>query len=133
MDARTERRLMSKANKKWPSHLVLVPRNQWPSEPPPLMFEVWRSSLYLVQLHYAPESHLRVSVCRTVLTPDGYSWQDGISWDELQSIKRQVGLGDRDAFEVYPADRDVVNVANMRHLWVPPEPLAVTWREPSGR
>jgi hypothetical protein len=43
-------------------------------------------------------------------------------------LKRECGRGDRDAVEVYPADRDIVNVANMRRLFFPPEPLAFKWR-----
>lgn len=45
---------------------------------------------------------------------------DGITWDDLQWIKRAAGYGDREAVEVYPLDDDVVNVANMRHLWILP-------------
>lgn len=32
------------------------------------------------------------------------------------------------AVEIYPAERDIVNVANMRHLWVLPERLPFGWR-----
>lgn len=55
--------------------------------------------------------------------------QDGISWDALQEIKGAVGYADRDAVEIYPRDADVVNVANMRHLWITPEPIAFAWRK----
>ena len=44
---------------------------------------------------------------------------DGITWDELQSIKNQIGYQDFLAFEMYPPEKDVVNVENMRHLWIP--------------
>ena len=33
------------------------------------------------------------------------------------------------AVEVFPADDQVVNVANMRHLWVLPEPLPFAWEK----
>jgi hypothetical protein len=36
--------------------------------------------------------------------------------------------GDKDAVEIYPADKDIVNVANMRHLIVLPAPFPYTWR-----
>ncbi|EOG1815585.1 hypothetical protein ACK3RA_000943 [Enterobacter hormaechei] len=49
--------------------------------------------------------------------------------DALQEIKSAVGYGDRDAVEIYPRDSDVVNVANMRHLWITPEPIAFAWRK----
>jgi hypothetical protein len=32
------------------------------------------------------------------------------------------------AVEIYPADGDVVAVANMRHLWLLPEAPAFAWR-----
>lgn len=47
---------------------------------------------------------------------------DGIPWDDLQVMKRLAGYGDDYAIEVYPADRDIVNDANIRHLWVLPYP-----------
>lgn len=44
-------------------------------------------------------------------------------------IKRQLGYGDFDAVEVYPKDNDVVNVANIRHLFILNEPLPFIWRK----
>ena len=55
-------------------------------------------------------------------------WKDGISWDALQEIKSAVGYGDRDAVEIFPAQKDLVNVANMRHLWIVPESIPFAWR-----
>lgn len=74
------------------------------------------------------EGRFRLSICRAMVSPerDGTA-ADGISWDELQELKRQAGFGDRWAVEVYPADESVVNVANMRHLWLMPEPLLWAW------
>ena len=69
---------------------------------------------------------VRLSINRTLLS--GERWEDGITWDELQSIKMQCGYGDFDAMEIYPADRDIVNVANMRHLWIMASPLKNAWR-----
>jgi hypothetical protein len=92
--------------------------------------ELWVSSDYLVQV-YADSNPvypglLRLSVSRTKLGADA-SWIDGVAWDELQAIKAAVGYGDRYAIEVYPRDEDLVNVANMRHLWILPEPLSIGW------
>lgn len=40
-----------------------------------------------------------------------------ITWDDLQMIKGNVwGTGSR-AIEVYPAVENVINAANIRHLW----------------
>jgi hypothetical protein len=93
--------------------------------------EVWVSREFLVQV-YAPrptEGQLpvcRLSICRVTAGSDG-RWEDGISWDELQRAKREIGRGDAYAVEVYPRDRDVVNVANLRHLWLFDEPLDIGW------
>lgn len=83
--------------------------------------EVWRSKDYLV-LVYVEGVHERLSVCRAALSADGLRMADGISWDELQRLKSECGRGDCWATEIYPPDEAVVNVANMRHLWLIPEP-----------
>lgn len=50
------------------------------------------------------------------------------SWEELQRIKTECGFGEVDAVEVYPQDRDVVNTANIRHLYLMPTPLSFAMR-----
>lgn len=122
---RNQRRALEKENAKQPLTLQPVPRSQWP-EHQRQPKEVWRSRDFLVQVYDEPNGVERMSVSRTLLV--GERWMDGITWDDLMGLKRQVGRGDRDALEIYPADKDVVNVANMRHLWLPPEPVAFAWR-----
>jgi len=112
-----------------PDTLTLVPREEYPvADYAP--DKVWRSKRFLVQLYNedVPEypGLIRLSVCRSKLTKLNH-WKDSISWDELQDIKRGIGFGDYYAVEVYPRDRDMVNVANMRHLWVLPLPLRIGW------
>lgn len=63
---------------------------------------------------------IRLSICRAKLDPTGTRWADGITWDELQWLKAEAGFADSWAVEVFPPDDQVVNVANMRHLWVLP-------------
>lgn len=123
--SRQQRRLLEKENAKQPLVLQQVPRSQWPDHPRPPK-EVWRSRDYLVQVYAEPSGMERLSISSTRL--QGERWADGLSWEDLMALKRQCGRGDRDALEVYPADRDIVNVANMRHLWLPPEPVAFAWR-----
>lgn len=89
-------------------------------------FEVWRSRDFLVQL-FNEDGHIRVTVNRTHM-PNGKDWADGITWDELQQIKADIGRGDMWAVEVYPPDGDVINVANLRHLWLLDEPPPYGWR-----
>jgi len=95
---------------------------------PPL--KVWRSRKYLVQLFSESNENIsdlvRLSVCRTKLGNDG-RWQDGLTWDELQGIKKEVGFGDWYGVEIYPPEKHIVNVANMRHLWLTQRQLSIGW------
>lgn len=133
---RSERRAAVKrllAQNKLRSKLLhMVPRERWPQDlQGTTPKEVWVSSRFLVQVFDEENGVERVSVSRTEMADDG-NWKDGITWDDLQYVKSQIGRGDLDAVEIYPADRDVVNVANMRHLWVLPhgvcEEFGIGWR-----
>jgi hypothetical protein len=137
MNRKTRRALQSHRNstqhaitRDLPEKLTPVP----PDEFPPLASvpdQAWLSRYYLVQLyHEANPTYpglIRLSICRTKRI--GSRWQDGLTWDELQSIKREVGYGDCYAVEVYPRDADLIDVANIRHLWVLPKPLTIGWFE----
>jgi hypothetical protein len=125
------RRVLRDENKRWSAQLVHVPRDQWPPEAPRdgcAPIAVWRSSSMLVQIWNERAGWTRISVTRAAIADDG-EWLDGLTWDELQAVKRAVGYGDMDAVEIYPPDSDVVNVANIRHLWISPEPLDFIWRD----
>ena len=93
-------------------------------EPGPIA--AWRSNRFLVQL-FNEAGAQRISINRAAIDETTGRWLDGITWDEIQAIKRQIGFGDRYAVELYPADADVVNVANMRHIWLVDAP-AFAWR-----
>lgn len=127
---REQRRQLARDNAKLPAVLQPVPSDAWPDlagmKKKP--FFVWRSRNFLVQCFAEEPSVVRLSVARSELDLTTGRWKEGITWDELQEIKRQAGYGDCMAVEIFPADRDVINVANMRHLWVLPEPLAFGWR-----
>lgn len=127
---RAQRRLLAKDNSKLGDKLVEIPRGDWP---PGIAgtgrVRVWRSRDFLVQQFEDPHALARLSVCRTTLVGD--RWQDGITWDQLQAIKGACGFANRDAVEIYPDERDVVNVANMRHLWVLRHEIPFAWRERS--
>ena len=129
--SREQRRQMERNNAKLPKHLELVPPESWPlavashTERP---IAVWRSRNFLVQKYLAPAPAIaRLSVHRTTL--DGERWADQITWDELQQAKNEVGYFAHTCVEVYPPMRDLVNVANIRHLWVLAEPLPFAWRK----
>lgn len=127
---RAQRRELERQNAKMPLQLREVPRAEWPleSQRGPIS-RVWRSRDFLVQEYAEREPVLvRLSVLRTTLDPKAGRWVDGITWDELQRLKAECGYGSHDALELYPPDRDVVNVANLRHLWVMREPVPFAWR-----
>ena len=43
---------------------------------------------------------------------------DGITWDELQNIKNEVFGKESWAFELFPAESELINTKNIRHLWL---------------
>ena len=113
----------------WPAHLVEVSKEQWPSGTT-LPLSVWRSRHYLALLFAAPPLDAvevrRLTINRVTIGADGH-WKQDIPWDDLQRCKREIGHDDWYAVEIYPRDRDLVHVANMRHLWLLAEPLGIGW------
>jgi hypothetical protein len=125
---KVEERELTERIKQLPDTLQPVPRNEWPSIV--LVFnhsprQMWASKTYIVLLFDEAHGVQRLSINRT--TRRNGQWRDNITWGELQDIKRDVGFGGWYAVEVYPRDIDIVNVANMRHLWLLPVPLQVGW------
>lgn len=125
---RKERRTHNAEVRKLPKQLVPVPEEDWPKgQTSRERLACWRSRDYLVQVFAEPDDMMRISICRPTVGGDG-RWSDGLTWDELQRIKREIRLGDYWAVEIYPADDHIVNVANMRHLWIGQEPPKYGWR-----
>lgn len=122
------RRFMKRENRQRPVLLTPVPRDQWPNDNNKKRIDVWISREALVQVFNEANGVQRLSINSTSVQPNG-QWKEGFTWDELQDIKRQVGRGDRWAVEIYPSDQEIVNVANMRHLWLLPEPPSFGWRK----
>lgn len=132
--AASEMRAQAKA---WPAHLVEVPRGEWPTsalhtaargaEP---VLELWRSRHYLATVYAVQAVNggmcRRLTVNRVTIGNNGH-WDQDIPWEDLQRCKREAGYGDWYGVEVYPRERDVVNVANMRHLWLLDKPLSIGW------
>lgn len=75
------------------------------------------SRRFLVALYQKKDAPLRMTVNRNKLLANG-RFEDGITWDELMECKRQVGYADLCMIEIYPPDSQIVDVANMRHLWL---------------
>lgn len=127
---RRDRRALASNNRRLPRELKSVLRKDWPlaaalvSNPPS---RVWRAHDFLVML-YLYEERPRLSIMRTVLY--GNKFADNISWDEIQRLKREAGFGDQCAVEIFPPDSAVVNVANMRHIWLVDPPSFMWGRQP---
>ena len=126
--SRVQRLALERDNQRWPACLEEVSRELWPSMPPGCI-RLWRSRRFLVQQYWFDDGRpSRLSISRTTLRKDG-RWEDGITWDEVQKLKREAGFGHRYACELFPADADVVNVANVRHIWLLDEPPTYAWRD----
>ena len=89
--------------------------------------KAWRSAEFCVQEFQEAGGVIRLSINRTHVDPTNLRWVDGISWDDLQRLKGEAGYADREAVEVYPPDRCVVDVANIRHLWILPARMPLSW------
>jgi hypothetical protein len=127
-ERREAERYMKRESLKWPAELKEWPREEWPV-PNDRISRVWRSRGFLVQGYAEPAPVvIRLSVLRAALDSGG-GWQQDITWEELQRLKREAGYGDFEAVEVFPRECDVVNVANIRHLWILPGGfLPFVWR-----
>lgn len=117
----------------WPDTLTNVPYEKWPEGYRSMRvvpYAVMRSKTFLVQIFNERTGLVRMSINRTSINNQG-EYLDGIVWDELQELKRQAGFSDCDAVEVFPPNKDLVNVANIRHLWIftGPSPLEFIWRK----
>jgi hypothetical protein len=127
--AKQARKFLEHENRNYPDTLVTVPETMWR----PIQgdtsrrIRVLRSRRFMVQVFDEANGVLRMSVNRTTLAKGGEQWEDGIAWEDLQELKRQAGYGDRFAVEIYPKERDEVNVANLRHLWILTERLPFGW------
>lgn len=95
-----------------------VPRELWQWQEGPLPERMLLSSEFMVQVQHSETSGLRLTVSRTARTESGSDWMEGITWDELQRLKCEAGYRDHWCVECYPPSDQVVNVANMRHLWI---------------
>lgn len=118
-----QRGALNDENRRWPPYLTRVPRDAWPHDEGRRIVEVWRSRTFLVQVRAPRNGATWVSVNRTAVGDDG-RWRDGITWDDLQGVKLQIGRGDAWAVELFPPESEVQNVNNIRHLWLLAEPPA---------
>jgi hypothetical protein len=125
---RAERRAHAKRMAELPAKLMEILPHEWPSNlHDPKRVRVFRSRELLVQEFREADNIMRLSINVTRVGGNG-RWEDGITWEDLQAVKDELGYADRDAVEVFPAQGDLVNAANMRHVWVLPYRLPFIWR-----
>jgi hypothetical protein len=84
------------------------------------LLRVWRSRLYMVGLWLEPSGFQRLTIQRAAIDNAG-QWVDGITWDQMQQLKTEAGFGNMWAVECYPPEDQVVNVANLRHMFLLPD------------
>ena len=105
-----------------------IPPDHWPhveESSGSIRIKVFRSDTFLVQVFSDPSGYYRISV--NCISQKHGAWRDGITWDQLQAIKKAIGYGDLCAVELYPPEKDVVNVANFRHLFILQSPPPFMW------
>lgn len=126
-------RQLHRENMNWPVALVDVPREAWPDpasnpyQTGSICERVMRSRKFLVVQWLETNGARRLSVMRTEYGRNGQPL-DGITWDDLQRLKREAGYGGACAIDIFPPDSDLVNVANMRHLFIVNAPPCM-WRK----
>lgn len=124
-------REMARENAKFGREMVEIPREQWPKASAEnggdRTIGVWRNARFFVQISCEPNGATRLSVNRTQID-ETYNFVAGITWDELFIIKNEIGYADKDCIEIYPAESALVNVANIRHLFVLDEPHPFNWK-----
>lgn len=97
------------------SPFASLPPQEWPTTASPHGLRRVHKSDALIVMECARPGNL------TLLMIQRLDARDGLTWDDLQWVKGALGYGDREALEMYPREDLVVNVANIRHLWMLPE------------
>lgn len=125
---RNAQKTLDRVSKHYSDKFIQIMPEEWPSLPKEYAqrIYVFRNNRFLVQV-FKENTSLRISVNRTELDKNG-RWKDDISWDEMQDIKNRIGYHDCMFVEIYPRDVDVVNVANMRHLWMVDHNTNIGWK-----
>ena len=129
------RQYLRDENKKFGPALREVLRSEWTPEmraladahAPEAPVRIWRSRDFVVQLYADRKTNFaRLSVNRSAIDYSG-GWQDGITWDDLHRLKGEAGYANHWAVECFPPIAALVNVSNIRHLWLLPEKPAFAW------
>jgi hypothetical protein len=118
--------------------LTEIPREDWRElrredwrelRPNPSRLKMFASKHFMVHVMAVSDGIVRLAVSRNCFNEKGDDYAENITWDELLEIKRQVGMADKYAIEIYPPEQDIVNLSNHRHLWVLDKPLDIGWKK----
>jgi hypothetical protein len=81
----------------------------------PFPLKVFKNPHFLVQLYKDGNfSRLSINRCQHI----NGKWLDKITWDDLQEIKNNLGFHQSWCMECFPPMDCLVNVVNIRHLFV---------------
>jgi hypothetical protein len=84
----------------------------------------WHSEDFTVQVFTVAGGVVRLAINRNQQIFSPFLFEDGISQLDLQEIKQACGFGDWWGVEVYPPKSHILNIINVRHLWlIPQSPL----------
>lgn len=105
---------------KMPDHLVKVDLKSYYEGDPAKdgITEIWVSNSFRLAVFVHADGTEQLNIHRTHIDHENDAWKDGITWDEMMELKRQCGRGERDFFEWFPRDSNIVNNGNFRHLWL---------------
>lgn len=123
------RKLLQQECRKFPAHMVEVEVTDEEAsciEAPPV--RAWRSKGFFAA-EYHQGDDIRITINRTEIDNRG-QWLDGITWDDIQRIKSEIGYDHLWAVEVFPPDDELVDVANMRHIFLCQKPDFAWAKEP---
>lgn len=99
-----------------------------------LPIKLWASRDFMATLYKDyPSTYPRLTIHRTETDRQTGTYRDGITWDELQRIKRECGFGNAWAVENFPSDDQVVGVQAIRHLWLLDQAPPFAWTEERER
>lgn len=107
-----ERKLLRRSSKKWSAW---VSRPEWATHPDALKgcVKCWPNDRYGVQLIVSNGLH--------VLMVRRHDEGDDFPWRDLQRIKDELVGEDREAVQVFPKKSEIVDEADMAHIWLVPE------------
>lgn len=95
------------------------------------VLRVLRNDIYVVQIYGVPWRHYHDPLLHLIVRRiDGGK---SFPWRDLQRIKDELVSPDRTAVQVHPPDYEVVDQANLAHLWVYPSGFSLDFGLAQGK